>query len=76
MKFVDENSLKAVFPNESIPFDVEADVLEVALAATLTQNGRPVTFFSCSLQDSELKHASVEKEAQTIMTEAVRQWQH
>ena len=32
--------------DETIPFEVETDASEVALAATLNQNGRPVSFFS------------------------------
>ena len=61
--------------DESIPFDVETDASDVALAATLNQNGRPAAFFSRTLQGSELKHAAVEKEAQAII-EAVRHWRH
>ena len=61
--------------DESIPFVVETDASEVALVATLNQNGRPVAFFSRAIQGSELKHASIEKEAQAII-EAVRHWKH
>ena len=61
--------------DETIPFEVETDASEVALAATLNQNGKPVVFFSRTLQGSELKHASIEKEAQAII-EAVRHWRH
>ena len=57
------------------PFEVETDASAVALAATLNQNGKPVAFFSRTLQGSELKHASIEKEAQAII-EAVRHWRH
>ncbi|XP_038652364.1 uncharacterized protein LOC119965671 [Scyliorhinus canicula] len=61
--------------DEALPFQVESDASEVALAATLNQAGRPVAFFSRTLQASELRHPSVEKEAQAIV-EAVRHWRH
>ena len=72
-KMVEEALVGAI--DESVPFEVETDASEVALAATLNQNGKPVAFFSRTLQGSELKHASVEKEAQAII-EAVRHWRH
>ena len=61
--------------DDNIPFEVDTDASDVALVATLNQNGQPVAFFSRTLQDSELKHASVEKEAHAII-EAVRHWKH
>ena len=61
--------------DETQPFQVETDTSEFALSATLNQNGRPVAFFSRTLNKSELKHASVEKEAAAIV-EAVRKWRH
>ena len=61
--------------DEIQPFQVETDASEFALSATLNQNGRPVAFFSRTLNKSELKHTSVEKEAAAIV-EAVRKWRH
>ena len=61
--------------DERIPFKVETDASDVALAATLNQNGRPVAFFSRTLQESERKHSAVEKEVQAIV-EAIRHWRH
>ena len=40
-----------------------------------TKKRRPVAFFSRTLHGSELRHSSVEKEAQAIV-EAVRHWRH
>ena len=72
-KTIEESFVTAI--DESIPFDVETDASDVALAATLSQNGKPVAFFSRTLQGSELKHASIEKEVQAII-ESVRHWKH
>jgi len=61
--------------NEDDPFVVETDASDTAVSATLNQSGRPVAFFSRSLNKSELHMASVEKEA-TAIVEAVRKWSH
>ena len=61
--------------NEDIPFSVETDASDYAIAATLNQNGRPVAFFSRTLHGPEISHASVEKEAKAII-EAIRHWRH
>ena len=61
--------------DETVPFVVETDASDVALAATLTQAGRPVAFFSRMLNGSEQKYAAVEKEAHAIV-DALRKWRH
>ena len=61
--------------DEDVPFEVETDASDYAIAATLNQNGHPVAFFSRMLHGPEVNHASVEKEAQAII-EAIRHWRH
>lgn len=61
--------------DENAMFTVETDASEHALAASLTQNGQPVAFFSRSLTDSERRQSSIEKEAAAIV-EALRKWRH
>ena len=62
-------------PNDHGTLIVETDASDIALSATLNQNGRPIAFFSRTLQAHEKKHPSVEKEAAAIV-EACHNWRH
>ena len=62
-------------PNDTDKLILETDASNVALSASLTQNGRPVAFFSRTIRQHELKHPPIEKEAAAIV-EACRKWRH
>ena len=72
-KSIEESVVTAV--DEDVLFEVETDASEVAIAATLNQAGRPVAFFSRTLQGPETRLPSIEKEAQAII-ESIRHWKH
>ena len=59
----------------NLPFTLETDASDHTVAGVLSQLGRPVAFFSRTLNASEIRHPAVEKEAQAII-ESVRHWRH
>ena len=61
--------------NEYIPFVVECDASDVAISASLNQNGRPVAFMLKTLSKIEKWYPAVEKEALAII-ESVGKWNH
>lgn len=66
-------ALMAIDDNET--FTVETDASDFAIAATLTQKGRPVAFFSRTLSNPECRHSAIEKEACAIV-ESLKKWRH
>ena len=60
---------------DDLPFEVETDASEFALAVILSQDGRPVAFMTRTLTSCERRYPAVEKEACAII-EAVRRWKH
>lgn len=68
-----EATLQSIDLNET--FVVETDASDFCIAATLNQKGRPVAFFSRTLNSNEIKHHSVEKEAAAIV-ESIQEWRY
>ena len=64
-----------ICPNNGDLLVLETDASDHSLSATLNQGGRPVAFFSRTLNVHERHHPSVEKDACAIV-EAARKWRH
>ena len=58
-----------------VPFELDTDASDNAIAAVLSQGGRPAAFMSRTLSHGDKRYPAVEKEA-TAVIEAVRKWQH
>ena len=66
-----EASLGAI--GDDLPFKVETNASDHTIAAILSQNGRPVAYFSRRLNAGEKKYPAIEKET-TAITESIRKW--
>ena len=72
-KDVEESVVNA--NDESLPFEIETDTSEHALAATLNKNGKSVAFVKRMLNALELNYPAIEKEAAAIIA-SIRKWKH
>ena len=61
--------------DEDKSFVLETDASNVAISATLNQNGKPVAFFSRTLNKPQKMYPVVEKDTMSIF-EAIIHWSH
>lgn len=62
-----QNTIELTQPNTNIPFELTTDASDTGIGAVLSQNNKPIVFISKTLNDTERRYATNEREAYAIV---------
>ena len=63
------------YPDFNVPFDVHTDASDLQLGAVISQNGRPIAFYSRKLNKSQRNYTTTERELLAIV-ETLKEFQN
>ena len=63
------------YPNFNKLFDIHRDASDLQLCVVISQNGKPITFYSRKLNPEQMRHTTTEKELLAIV-ETLKQFKN
>ena len=67
MKKVIMKETLLAYPNFSKPFDIHTDASDVQLGACISQDGKPIAFYSRKLNPAQTRYTTTEQELLSIV---------
>ncbi len=67
MKCIISREVLLAYPDFNKPFDIQRDASHAQLGAIISQNGKPIAFYSCKLNPAQMWYTMTEHELLSIV---------
>ena len=67
MKKIIAKQILLAYPDFNQPFHVHTDASKSQLGAVISQNGKPIAFYSCKLNPAQTRYTTTERELLSIV---------
>ena len=67
MKKILSKETLLLYPDFNKPFEIHTDASNTQLGAVVSQNGKPIAFYSCKLLPAQTRYTTTEKELLSIV---------